>query len=66
MTNATAPGNAGYTMTLRVYTVTREGLITEDHGTQEATPAQELPDGPNGYPPCGCARHRVEGAAAAR
>ncbi|WP_265582712.1 hypothetical protein [Streptomyces ferrugineus] len=32
-------------MTLRVYTVTREGIIKEDSGTREVKPVEELPDG---------------------
>ncbi|SEE10512.1 hypothetical protein SAMN05216482_9217 [Streptomyces sp. PAN_FS17] len=67
MTNATAPNGPGdtNTMTIRVYTVTREGLITADSGTREIEPLAELPDKPLGFPPCACARHRAGTAAAA-
>ncbi|WP_435214745.1 hypothetical protein [Streptomyces sp. bgisy034] len=66
MTNATAPDRSGDTMTIRVYTVTREGLITADSGTREIQPLPELPDVQKGFPPCGCARHRAGQTAMAR
>ncbi|MEY9988036.1 hypothetical protein ABIE67_000068 [Streptomyces sp. V4I8] len=59
MTKATAPRSSGDTMTIRVYTVTRDGIIKADSGTREIQPAQELPDVQNGYPPCDCPRHRA-------
>ncbi|MFJ4365047.1 hypothetical protein ACIP4S_12940 [Streptomyces chartreusis] len=62
MTNATAPDSAGYTMTMRVYTVTREGLITEDSGTRQIQPVEQLPDVQDGFPSCACPRCRARGA----
>ncbi|MGC9541562.1 hypothetical protein [Streptomyces sp. UG1] len=44
MTNATAPRSPGVKMTMRVYTVTRDGIIKSDSGTREILAAQELPD----------------------
>ncbi|MFJ2004833.1 hypothetical protein [Streptomyces chartreusis] len=66
MTNATAPGLPGDTMTIRVYTVNREGLITADSGTREVQPLAELPDVSLGYPLCGCATCRAGRAARIR
>ncbi|EGX55327.1 hypothetical protein SZN_33466 [Streptomyces zinciresistens K42] len=53
-------------MTIRVYTVTRDGRITADSGTRRVKPPSELPDNRGGYPPCRCPRHRAERAAAVR
>ncbi|MET7776348.1 hypothetical protein ABZT28_11250 [Streptomyces sp. NPDC005388] len=60
MTNVTArepEADRASTMTLRVYSVSREGLITEDRGTVAVLPCQDLPIGMNGFPPCQCPLH---------
>lgn len=60
MTNVTArepEADRGSTMTLRVYSVTRQGLIAEDRGTVTVLPCQDQPIGTNEFPPCQCPRH---------
>ena len=47
-------------MTLRVYTTTRDGRITQDRGTIHIT-AEEKPNPyalRDAWPPCQCPRHR--------
>ncbi|MEV1063513.1 hypothetical protein [Streptomyces sp. NPDC050263] len=68
MTNGTAPPPEGPQdpgMTIRVYTVARDGRITSDRGTRTLTyegPPVLAELGTTGYPPCQCSRHRVAGA----
>lgn len=60
MTNVTArepEAQGGSTMTLRVYSVTRDGFVTEDRGTVTVLPCQDQPIGMSGFPPCQCPRH---------
>ncbi|MCZ4604764.1 hypothetical protein O3S80_13635 [Streptomyces sp. Lzd4kr] len=53
-------------MALRVYTVTRDGIIQADSGTREIAPAREpLPIGEIN-PPRACARHRAGQPAVSR
>jgi hypothetical protein len=68
MTNGTArplERPAGAKMVLRVYTVTREGLVTPPRATVTVPygfkPARELPT--TQLPPCACPTHRTAGPA---
>ncbi|MFC8660799.1 hypothetical protein [Streptomyces sp. NPDC057199] len=48
----------GAKMTIRVYSVSREGLITEDRGTRTVMAGQEPLPTMGIFPPCNCPRHR--------
>lgn len=65
MANATTPRSAGVKMTLRVYVVNREGLITEDRGAVDVLHGREPLPLMSVDPPCACPRHRA-GQAVAR
>lgn len=55
----TAPTEPGTKMTIRVYTVDRHGLVTEDRGTVSIVAGEgPLPES-NGFPPCTCRRCRA-------
>ncbi|HET9382255.1 MAG TPA: DUF6415 family natural product biosynthesis protein [Streptomyces sp.] len=61
--NATAPSEAHVKMRLRVYSMTPEGVITEDHGTvAEVRHGEDAEPQGLGFfqmPPCACPRHRT-------
>ena len=59
MTKATARAGQcppGTKMTIRVYTVDREGSVTEDRGTVSILDGQEPPPAMPVNPPCSCSR----------
>ncbi|MCI3277551.1 hypothetical protein [Streptomyces cylindrosporus] len=67
MTNGTAPPRErtrGAKMTIRVYTVTAEGVITAPRATVKVTYGQTPPLEGMGtqLPPCACPLHRQAGA----
>ncbi|MET9123034.1 hypothetical protein [Streptomyces sp. NPDC004528] len=54
------------TMTLRVYTVSPDGIVISDRGTESVAPGKTLPFGGEGFPPCQCPRHTHRDMAAPR
>ena len=57
MTNGTTPeATPAFKMTMRVYSVTRAGLITRDRGTVNVPDRKEAPFVMGGFPPCACPR----------
>lgn len=63
MTNATAPRKSSVKMTLRVYSVDRNGTMTEDRGTVNVSRRCERQPLPllTSLPPCACPIHRAAG-----
>lgn len=61
MAKATSPNGGrdpGAKMTIRVYSVNRGGVITEDRGTLSVMAGQEPESTMGLYPPCRCPLHR--------
>lgn len=52
---ATAP-EPGVKMRLRVYSVNRAGIITEDRGSLDVLPETGPPPLSTAFPPCACPR----------
>lgn len=63
MPKATAPRRPGVKMTLRVYTVDRYGVVTEDRGTVDILHGHEPLPLMSVDPPCACQRCRAGQAA---
>lgn len=66
MANATTPRRTGVKMTLRVYTVDRYGMVTEDRGTLDILHGREPLPLMSVDPPRACPRHRAEQQAVIR
>ncbi|MGW6910235.1 hypothetical protein [Streptomyces sp. NPDC054940] len=65
MTKITALARPKVKMTIRVYTVTREGIIIADSGTEQVRDSKWVPPKQDSYPACKCPRC-VAGQAVAR
>ncbi|SED83628.1 hypothetical protein SAMN04490357_6006 [Streptomyces misionensis] len=63
-TTVQPPVDARGRMTMRVYTVDRDGTITQDRGTVTVAISEKKPPLPtsDSYPPCRCPLHRAEQA----
>jgi len=59
MTNGTAPPKPSVKMTMRVYTVNRAGIITEDRGPVSVLPSDQPLPVSTAFPPCRCPRCRA-------
>ena len=56
MTNGTAPPQPTAKMTMRVYTVNRAGIVTEDRGLVGVLPSDQPAPLSTAFPPCQCPR----------
>lgn len=58
MTNGTAPPKHPVKMTMRVYTVNRAGIVTENRSPVSVLPSNQPLPMSTAFPPCQCPRCR--------